>query len=782
MATLTAILPLYSGSFLTVQGKTVSVYIVDNSGVTVSETGTLTFDADTPLEIEWGEIGKEEVIHGSSATLKIISPGDRTYQDLYSYGIAQIWMAVYIDGTLYWTGNLDAEQYEEPYESASGYTVTLTFNDFGDFDRLSFDLDGLQTIESILDDSLGKLGLDDLDIDTSLISTYIDSSTVATPDTLMVRSDNFYDEDGEAMTLEEVIEGIFQPLGWHIIQRAGKIFIFDLNGLYGFGETNQEAVVWSSDSQTMSADVVYNNIKITWSPYAQSGNLMPTECWDDDIETNADLTALQELDGVENDDGTATVYSWHYSTDRDDWLDATDVGFSLWTAKTGKYFERSNTGIRFFKIVPQYDGEESQGMAVTWVTYRYTEKSDGSSITCKRQGYYHYDDDESNYTDCISGDLTSVGGPLFNTSPNPIWLPQVSDPDSLLLRIGVNLLFDPRFNPFETATDLYSSGATAQKAAYDAFNLYANYLYIPVLIKFYAETRGVTYVWTNQTIVSQDVDTPVKTLQSTYGKWVVYNGDDENPNAWGYLCWYDASDHDAASGVLGWKMNRSAVNPHVEDTTSALTNSSDGQYIPYPSLGSGSLWIEVMNTGWMFSNGGSTLGDWDTDEYSGKFAKTYVWNAYNWILMQLPEIEIVNGVQFEQTIDDSDVEYSAVINASAKESLEIDTVCGTKSDGVPAARGAYFLASTGAQVTSLTRAGRTTQVENLLIGTLYSHYATRHTVLEGEAYMPAEAFPVFTEDNQSGRLFMMASAVEDIREGVSDIKIIEISADEYEEE
>ena len=65
----------------------------------------------------------------------------------------------------------------------------------------------------------------------------------------------------------------------------------------------------------------------------------------------------------------------------------------------------------------------------------------------------------------------------------------------------------------------------------------------------------------------------------------------------------------------------------------------------------------------------------------------------------------MNSTQFDKTIDTDDVEYNAQLNSAAKEPIEIDTICGTSSEGVPTARGAYFNTATGEQITQLSRAG-----------------------------------------------------------------------------
>ena len=147
--------------------------------------------------------------------------------------------------------------------------------------------------------------------------------------------------------------------------------------------------------------------------------------------------------------------------------------------------------------------------------------------------------------------------------------------------------------------------------------------------------------------------------------------------------------------------------------------------------------------------------------------------------MKLPEVEIMNSSQFDKTINTDDVEYNAQLNSAAKEPIEIDTICGTSAEGVPTARGAYFNARTGKQITQFTRAGRTTQAEDLLIGTLYSQFAQRRTTLSGEAQLMYDPIAVYTEANQDDKLFMATEDVQDVRMDCSDAVYVEIRPDEY---
>lgn len=749
----------YKGEFLSVTGTVWRAEIMQEADTAFTTVGALDFDADQPLVIEWGSKSKEEVICGSVATLKIISPGDRTYEDLYSIEAGRVRLDVYRDNALYWSGTIDTEFYEEPYEQASGYTVSLTFSDFGLLDRLKYDRSGMLTLSDVVNYAITRSGIYCSGIDDSHISTQITATGAAMKlADLKVRSDNFYDEDGEAATLADVITGVLQPLALRMVQRKGMVYIYDLNSLYNTAETKQ--ITWEGNSQEMGVDCVYNNAKITWNTYAQSGNLAPDKCWREDIKTDATLIALNDLQGGHTDD--AQYFSYHYSTELLDWIDATDCGFTIWLSAKGSNAEIVNNSARFFKVVPQYDGTESEGIAIYWRAVKGKKTVTSSSVkadySSRPYGVF-----------TMPGIMDKIGGVIFKSSH--VWLPPVNEATQLLLRVRMDLLMDPRFNPYEGAANLMK--LQEEKDWYDQFNRYGNYVYVPVVIKYQPDGSDKIYVWTNQSVVKQPISDPVKTLAGTYGQWVEYTGDSD-PNAWGYLCYYDAKDRLDTSGVLGWKMNRPAINPHEAATISILTNAEDGQYIPYPNYGGGGgkLWVELHDTGWYIANEESEL---DAENNGRKD----LWNKLSWVLAKLPEIEIMNHTQFEQTINTDDVEYSGELNSAAKEGIDIDTICGTSAAGVPTARGAYFSTATGKQITQLTRAGRTTQAEDLLIGTLFSQYAQRRTTLSGETVLPAEAIAVYTEANQGSKKFMIADEVQDMRMACSDTTYVEIRPDEY---
>ena len=106
----------YMGEFLSRGGTCWRVEILQEGYD--GSVGELTCEAEEALGIEGQQVEREEVICGSEATLTIESPGDRTYEDLYTIEAGTIRMDVYREGQLYWSGTLDPEFYEEPYERA----------------------------------------------------------------------------------------------------------------------------------------------------------------------------------------------------------------------------------------------------------------------------------------------------------------------------------------------------------------------------------------------------------------------------------------------------------------------------------------------------------------------------------------------------------------------------------------------------------------------------------------------------------------------------------------
>ena len=111
----------------------------------------------------------------------------------------------------------------------------------------------------------------------------------------------------------------------------------------------------------------------------------------------------------------------------------------------------------------------------------------------------------------------------------------------------------------------------------------------------------------------------------------------------------------------------------------------------------------------------------------------------------------------------------------------MNTICGTISEVSPTARGTYFHFSDGRQVCELTRAEVTDQAENLLIGTLYSQYAGRMTILNGENEIDPDGLNLYSEPNQPRETkFLMMAETQDVITDTAETTFVEVRPDNYE--
>ena len=208
----------YKGGFYSVKGTLYEINLLQDGYTGAAQD--IAFSS-TSLEIEWPETDKLDPIVSSNATLRLYSDTDRQFLDLYTIKAGAVRMDVYRAGALYWSGTLDPELYEEPYSYKKDYTVELTFADFAILDRLKWSEQGFATISEVINTALSATG-----INYSSLTKYVSTRLSRTDEDLLARiavsGMNFFDEDDEAMSLKEVLEGVLKPFGLRIIQKAGR--------------------------------------------------------------------------------------------------------------------------------------------------------------------------------------------------------------------------------------------------------------------------------------------------------------------------------------------------------------------------------------------------------------------------------------------------------------------------------------------------------------------------------------------------------------------------------
>lgn len=761
---------IYSGRALSREGVEWTIEIRQEASEAPARVGTVEFAGrdDEPIVIEWEEKGKEECICGSSATVKLLSPGDRTYAGLYTDKPGAIRLEVYRQGLPYWSGVLDPEFYEEPYERADGYEVTLMFSDFGILDRLRYNMGGIQSLRGIIESAIRRSGMNPEAIDAeTLTSLETEDWQKIRLEDLSVRSEDFYDEDGEAMTLKEVVEGVLQPLGLRMVQKAGKIWIYDLNGLHKNGDRRE--IYWTGTSQTMGVDRVINDVRITFSPYADAAVM--SEAMEYPGEVDRHLINLKNV----SPEGEPEHYNYHpyYGEELGTALgdDVDMVDFTIFvTDKETNGVKIETEKVKFFRTVALLgNAEDTQGVAWGFTSGAYA--INGSN----RYRVAHHGRRSTPTAD--------AGGAVVMRTER-VRIPALSEEDAkdFYLRLTLGMLLDTRYNPFEEAGDGNEAGN------YNKLKLLSSWAMVPVAVNLYDDAGNAVSHYENNWRGASSGH-----LRYARGKWVA--GEDTEGKA--RLEWYDPDDLKKGSGIQGWQNNRHCIGR--PDTARRIENGDnpgsgktfvmfesfkrmdDGEYMPYPPEGG---WVEVTVFAGVDCYGWgeeSTEGNPNLpNSYPGKWGTQSLEDVVRWHLYKCPHLEIVENNVLLEGSDTEDIEYAGVLNEDAKEDLDIATVCGTMDKVCPAARGVYLKSSDGTQVRLLRRAGVTDHPERLLIGTLYSQFAERKTTLSGECRLAALGPTAFTEKAMPGAVMLATTESQDLMTDTEEATFVELNPDEYE--
>ncbi len=749
----------HKGAFESVDGH---IYTVEIRQTCASDEAPIEMVlGETPLTIEWGRKDKHEPLQGSAATLTVESQTDREYINLYAIDPLQVRMDVYRDSALYWSGHLDAEFYEEPYERADHYDVSLTFSDLGVLDRIDFAPPSGKSALSIAEvamQAIAAAGLGHCPLHTSRVST-IDADGESAAQAVAVRCDNFIDEDGKPLKWKEALEGALQPLGLRMAQRDGGFTLYDLNGLYGGGEAAEAR--WTSDSQTLGVDRVAQRAVVKFSPYAEPTLL------------SGDLE-----------------YGGKYDLDHSNLTSSAPVG-------AGEYGE-------YYTYYPDYGDEAKTEGEWDYAYHDFTiflsDKAEGLASIGAGCKYFYIQSVLGSANDCAGvayafrtgghGSLKS-GWPkwkLHTSIPKPsalasesvlttkrVYLPPLpsSERKSYYLRLTQEILADCRYNPFGPDGVMNEEGNDGRLKTCSAF------VFIPASVTLYdSEAGGNALLYYDNDEVAR-TNAPGRFSTANRG-WKSASG---NPLRRCWLEYYKPDDLRQDAGVRGWSTNRHCVGrtDYGGGRTERFLYGSfkkipDGEYIEYPPQGG---WLEVTIQSGII---GHDYAEGDKNAAFGapdsQWDRKNIYGTLRWLLYKAPKVEIVNANLAFDSAETDDVEYEGWINRAAKEDLAIDTICGTGDGLPPTAKGRYVWASNLQPVDTLTRAGRTAHPEELLIGTLISQYADRRTVLSGEAALCPSAL-LYAERNQEGAKLMMMSEHQDLKQGTAEIEICELRPDEY---
>lgn len=739
--------------------------------------GMLSFPEDSPLLIEWGEVSKEEPLCPSTATLRIVSPDDRSYQHLYSIEAGSIGIDILREGALWWRGTLDPEFYEEPYERRRNYIVELTFSDFGLLDRLKYRLTGLQQVGDILRQAIEEIGLSPMPIDNSLLNSRLPDHTPPLPDGLAVRSDNFIDEDGQGDSLKEVITAILQPLGARLIQRDGRLWIYDLHGLHQAPDSLK--IKWCGANQTMGVDKVANAVNLNYSPYGESELLKAevkyTGSPPHPSQVNLPQKAVQNSATIDPIDGAYYSFTEGFRWDDNTW-DYTPPHTTIHLSPLGKGLSVIGEECRYFSTLSHAGGSREEGVAVvikggadfSWspsknrkIIIRWPERMIvGSQFSLKQN--------------VLTTDIRKVDSSLILRSQR-VWLPTMDTATAMqhYLRLSIEMLLDARYNPFssEKGNLEWENDTMAKRSAF-AFVPFSAVIYDAM------GTPILHYDNSPATISARRGN-----LTEAMGEWKRVADAAHLPVSW--LEWYDIGDTSEKSGIgQGFKANRHNIGrPDGRAGRTPLQYSylfgkiPDGEYLPYPPQGG---WLEISIYKGVKAFDANPTKEGIDEEFWGR--NTWVEYDYfskvRWWLFKAPKIEVVGIHPPHEPVKQDDIEHRATLNPYAAESLDLDLKLGTLPTPSPVARGILFRSSSGLPLQKMARAGKTASPEELLIGTLYSQFAQRRTTLSGDTTITRGLCP-FNEACQGGKRFLMVSETQNLRREVADAKFIELRPDEY---
>lgn len=719
----------YQGEFFSVAGVLWRVEIWQDADVPYPAVAELRFPAETPLVFEWAETDKLEPVQGSAATLEIVSKVNRQYKDLYTVEAGSIRMDAYRDDVLYWSGTLDTETYEEPFSYENEYEVKLTFSDFSLLDRMNFSLRGTRSISVLIDNFIAETKINNRGIER-YISTTCSSVSGEMLDNVGISCENFYDEEGVPLTMREVLDEILRPFALRLIQREGKLFIYDLNAVQA--EFKPEQIRWESDDAVLGVDKTYKNVTLTFSPYPQKKLYSTT------------LTEKMLDEGAER-------YYVAKDLSKSPFVD-NNIGFMIDLKKTtgvSEELEIRPDKALLFRIIPVFSGSEAFGIA-SRIRDVYKMPLLGTETPIDTSGSDYGAPWLFKVRRTLSLPETRV---VFNYSSPGVILDGKSCLTDIMLRLKVEAMIDGRYNPFEEATALNGKSAYEKMQDIKEYN-------ISYILRIIDTDGNIKMHYENRVYDKESEEEGFfRHYKEINGKWV--DGDVEygTPKMTS-LRYYDSGGYTGWRG--GWQMNwvgylRSYI---------PRTASGEGDLIPIPPGNQGctleltiiSCFARVVNP---HKHNGLT-----TDSHT----------IPRWVLFKIPELTLVN--QYGKEVVGNDIEYKTWLNSSAKEEKKIETIVGTPCTSTNFGMGMLLDVSSRTTLQIFTRAGVSASLEKLLIGTWYSNYNRRMNMLSGTVRL-LNRFGTYTDVSEPGT-YLMVGDVQDVREDESNVKLAEITPDNFE--
>ena len=594
---------------------------------------------------------------------------------------------------------------------------------------MNFSLRGTRSISVLIDNFIAETKINNRGIER-YISTTCSSVSGEMLDNVGISCENFYDEEGVPLTMREVLDEILRPFALRLIQREGKLFIYDLNAVQA--EFKPEQIRWESDDAVLGVDKTYKNVTLTFSPYPQKKLYSTT------------LTEKMLDEGAER-------YYVAKDLSKSPFVD-NNIGFMIDLKKTAGVSEeleiRPDKAL-LFRIIPVFSGSEAFGIA-SRIRDVYKMPLFGTETPIDTSGSDYGAPWLFKVRRTLSLPETRV---VFNYSSPGVILDGKSCLTDIMLRLKVEAMIDGRYNPFEEATALNGKSAYEKMQDIKEYN-------ISYILRIIDTDGNIKMHYENRVYDKESEEEGFfRHYKEINGKWV--DGDVEygTPKMTS-LRYYDSGGYTGWRG--GWQMNRvGCLRSYIPRTASG-----EGDLIPIPPGNQGctleltiiSCFARVVNP---HKHNGLT-----TDSHT----------IPRWVLFKIPELTLVN--QYGKEVVGNDIEYKTWLNSSAKEEKKIETIVGTPCTSTNFGMGMLLDVSSRTTLQIFTRAGVSASLEKLLIGTWYSNYNRRMNMLSGTVRL-LNRFGTYTDVSEPGT-YLMVGDVQDVREDESNVKLAEITPDNFE--
>lgn len=715
----------YEGEFLSRKGAEWRVELWQDADAPYEVVGEMAFPADDPLEIEWKETDKLEPVQASCATLTVVSKVDRQYKGLYSVKAGSILLKVFRDGTLHWTGTMDTELYEEPFSYEKEYEVSMIFSDFALLERVKYTGSGYRTFASIVEECTRACLLDGLPLKKYISTEITEGEGGYLLEKLAVSSADFYDEDGEALSLRDALDGILRPLALRLVQRDGTLYLYDLHA----AKTRLEASVveWSDTDAVLGVDKVYNNVSVTFSPYL-NGDLFSFPLSVDNLEENSDF-----------------LWKTHYGEGAAD-----GFRFTFYSSEAAVPGISIHKNAKFFKIDSIFSGEDSTGVA--WIVERLLANVKRGQATGAELQQIMPNDMRRTGETLMKFDRTiELGVAGTGSGAGAI--------QKNCLLVSMEILIDGRYNPYEQADE--NNGKKNQETLRDGGGVS---FAIPFRLRL-ADGEGKVMKHYNNVVKKPDGK-----FYPAYQLWGEgdYNATDGDDCS--FLFYYDRNGG-CAGYPGGWSVNYQ--NLHDRAANEMFNRIPGGELISLPDGLSGRLSLEIL-TGWK-------LVRRETESPSGRpwgiELNMMEYNSFGnvWTLYKMPEVTLTD--KYGKKVEGYDLRYESWLLKDAREELEINTIAGSGGGKLDRGNGLILDGGDLSPIGKLVRGGVTDYPEKLLLNTAYSNYGHRMNVLSGTVEM-LSGFCRYTDHSEAGTYLPLS----EVRHAISDeseVKLVEIEEDSY---